>query len=594
MADKKKKISKKEKKVVSMKEAFDKAQADFKTISVNKSERKRLSFRDWLWNYPDNVDSFIKNTSPLSYILLFLLLGIVTFSFLRSDSFADMFDDARSEVYVEGSVGQISTFNPIFLTQNQVDKDIQALVFEKFINIDTHGEVGKGIATSWAVSKDGKIYDFTIDTSHKWQDGESLTVDDIIFTFEVAKSLAGEYSMDTVGSVMQEVEIVKITDDKVRFVLSETNSTFFEAVSVYIIPEHILGDVSLGDFYYNSFARYPIGSGPYKVYRSEPNVVYLSASDYFRVNPKIETFIYRLYPDYDSMEAAFRNGVLDAVGGIDGGSMEFADEYSGYNAYEMTVYSRIRMLFFNLRKEKLESDSVRVALNYITDKDALLEKANISGEPEYGPIYEGSWAYGEDVVKYGYEPGKAVELFKSAGYTKSEDSGYYESEDGKILSFTLSYYDSELNNRLVNALKDLWKDEGVVLNLEPRTYTQLSQETIATRDYEILLYEIETTVDPDQYNLWHSLRIEYPALNLSGYSYERVDILLEEARKTLDKDVRKEKYNLFQKYLTQDAPVLFLYHPNYYHVVSDDVQTTELGALSYPYQRFEDIASWAL
>ena len=77
------------------------------------------------------------------------------------------------------------------------------------------------------------------------------------------------------------------------------------------------------------------------------------------------------------------------------------------------------------------------------------------------------------------------------------------------------------------------------------------------------MFEIETTVDPDQYNLWHSLKSSYPDLNLSGYSYERVDILLEDARRTNKIEDRKDKYSLFQKYLTQDAPAIFLYHPNY-------------------------------
>ena len=90
------------------------------------------------------------------------------------------------------------------------------------------------------------------------------------------------------------------------------------------------------------------------------------------------------------------------------------------------------------------------------------------------------------------------------------------------------------------------KEEGVVLKLEKLNYNQITQEIIATRDFEVLLYEVETTIDPDQYNLWHSLKSNYPDLNISGYSYERVDILLEDARKTKDRTLRKRSMIRFR------------------------------------------------
>ncbi len=593
MTESKRDLDTKAKKLPSMKEAFESIGLGTKVRKSNGSGKPRTTVRDWLWNYPENLFTFFKSTSPISFIAVFLILGFGIFSFLKSDTLASVFSDQRNEIFVEGSVGAISTFNPLFISQNPVDKDIQALVFEKFVDISIDGNPTPAIATDWVVSKDGKTYDFTISKDHLWQDGEPLTVEDVIFTFEVAKTLASDHGYDTVGSVLEEVKIDKVSDDKVRFTLSETNSTFFEAVSVYIVPEHILGNISVGDIPFNSFAKYPTGSGPYRVYRSEPNVVYLSASNFYRVTPKIETVIYRLYSDYKGLEAAFRNGVLDAVGGIDGGVMSFVEEYPDYTRYEIPIDSRIRMIFFNIRKEKFEGEGVRMALNEITDKEKLLELANIPGTIADGPIASSSWAFSKSIVKYPYDAEKSAKKFKDMGYTRNEQSGYYETKDKKILSFTISYYDNELNSRLVNALKSLWKEEGVVLNLEPLTYTQLTQEIVATRDFELLLYEIETTVDPDQYNLWHSLKSNYPDLNLSGYSYERVDILLEEGRRSIDKKVRKEKYDLFQKYLTQDAPVLFLYHPSYTYVVKDSVKIPELGPVAFPSQRYQSIALWA-
>ncbi len=576
----------------SMKEAFEIVKPSKNVIKVG-PKRKKKSIRDWLWEYPSNVDNLFKNTAPLSFILIFSVVGIALFLFLTSSTFANVLSKDRNEVFVEGSVGAISTFNPIFTSQSSVDADIRALVFEKLINISKDGTPVAGIAKEWKSSADGKSYEITISPDHKWQDGKPLTIEDVLFTFDISKELTSKHNYDTIGSPLQDVKIEKVAEDKIRFTLSESNATFFEAISVYIIPKHRFEGIRTTDIPFNSFAKYPLGSGPYEVYRSEPNVVYLKSSDYYSPKPNIETFIYRVYSTNTALESAFRNGILDAMGTVDQFSVSYVDEYSGYKEYSVTLDSRLRMIFFNTRKEKLETKEFRIALNHLIDKNRLIEKANISGDVSYSPISSSSWAYSEsNTIKYEYNQARATEILNNLGYVKNSSSGYFETEDKKILSLTLSYYDNELNERIASVLKGLLKEEGVVLNLEPLTYTQLTQEIVATRDFELLMYEIETTIDPDQYNLWHSLKSNYPDLNLSGYSYERVDILLEEARKSVKKDKRVSNYALFQKYITQDVPVILLYHPKYIYVIREDVNIQDIGNIVFPYQRFDKVYQW--
>lgn len=582
-----------EKKIMkSMKEAFQSVRPSKNIINVNQ-KKKRITLREWLWDYPSNISKLFKDTAPLSFILIFSIVGLSLFIFLTSTTFANVLTKEKEKIFVEGSVGAISSFNPLFTSQSNVDSDIRELVFEKFISISQDGKPQEEIAQEWSISADGKTYDFTISLDHKWQDGKPLTIDDVLFTFEIAKELASKYNYDTIGSALTSVEISKLDDKRIRFVLAQSNSTFFEAISAYIIPKHRFEGINIIDIPFDSFAKFPLGSGPFQVYRSEPNVVYLKASQYYSTKPIIDTFIYRLYSNNEALEAAFRNGILDAMGSVDEFSISFSKEYSGFKEYSVILNSRLRMIFFNTRKERLENKDVRIALNYITNKQLLMEKANISGEMAYGPIPSTSWAYSEkDIFKYEYQPEKALEIFNKLGYSKSENEGYFQTEDKKILSFTLSYFDNPLNSRIASSLELLWKDEGVVLNLEPLSYTQLTQEILATRDFELLMYEVETTIDPDQYNLWHSLKTNYPDLNLSGYTYERVDILLEEARQSQRTEKREANYALFQKYITQDAPVIFLYHPKYTYVVKDSIVISDISEILYPYQRFSNVSTW--
>jgi hypothetical protein len=79
-----------------------------------------------------------------------------------------------------------------------------------------------------------------------------------------------------------------------------------------------------------------------------------------------------------------------------------------------------------------------------------------------GPIHSSSWAFNNQVDYYAYSVEKAAPYFSNVGYTKNTETGYFESTTGDILSFTLSYLDNDLNNRVVNSLVALLDKEGIV------------------------------------------------------------------------------------------------------------------------------------
>ena len=565
--------------------------------SLSDSEIKEITpkkdFRDFFWNYPSVVSKIFKTTHPFSYILLFIVLGFVFILFLRSSTFANILDGAEDkETFTEGSVGAISSFNPIFVSANYFDKSVESLVFDKFIHIDKSGKPVAGIAESWSMAENKLEYVFTIKKDLLWQNGEKLTAQDVVFTFKTALSLSKDYDYDTVGISLEGVTVEQIDEYTVRFKLGEENPLFFEAISIYIVPYSVLGDVNLSDMPFNIFARYPVGSGKYKVVRTEQNAVYLVDNEYDRYTPNIKNITLRVYPDTKSLNTAFRTGLLDAVNGWDQEALSFTSEYPNFESYIMEEKYRSKMVFFNLRKEDLKDENLRKGLSSLIDKDKLYAEAKISGVPIYGPYATDSWVYNKNVDYLEYNPEEAREYLKSAGYERKEGEIYYESKENEILSFTLTYFQSEINDRLVTKLKELLEQEGIILKTERLNYTQITQEIIATRDFELLLFEIETTVDPDQYNLWHSLKSSYPDLNLSGYSYERVDILLEDGRRTTDVNTRKARYATFQKYLVEDAPVVFLYHPNFVYVVNDNLKGVNLDTCNFSYERFANIESW--
>ena len=263
-----------------------------------------------------------------------------------------------------------------------------------------------------------------------------------------------------------------------------------------------------------------------------------------------------------------------------------------YKTYSFLTPLRQKIIYFNVNHSgPLSSTSVRQALSAATNKELLIDKLPLKGTPSNGPIMESSWAYDDSIDRFLYNPNRAGELLDKAGWIISEETGY-RTNGSDTLSITLSYLDSPINTTIIENLTSQWADAGIELIADPQGYDRISSETVPRRNFEALLFEIETASDPDKYNLWHSTKTEYPGLNLSGYSFERVDILLERARTENNRELRKEDYSLFQKYLMNDMPALYLYHPNYAFIAHDTVKGIELSEAILPHHRYDSIEHW--
>ena len=93
--------------------------------------------------------------------------------------------------------------------------------------------------------------------------------------------------------------------------------------------------------------------------------------------------------------------------------------------------------------------------------------------------------------------------------------------------------------------------------------TKIKVENSVPTDYQALLVAQEIPPDPDQYPMWHSTQKE---TNITGYANPKIDKLLEDARKETDLENREVIYYDFQRYLVEEAPAIFLFHPVTYTV----------------------------
>lgn len=296
-----------------------------------------------------------------------------------------------------------------------------------------------------------------------------------------------------------------IDSQTVQFTLNDPFSPFLTAVSQPIFKKGL------------------VGVGDYKIAKINFNASFISS---LMLKKSQERIIYRFYPTEEAMKIAFMLGEIDTIKNLYNAS-QFQNWPNvkiekNYNPQEMVA------IFFNTRDSSLSQKNIRQALIY------ALPDNFIWGKTASSPLSFKSFVYQEQSEKFLENPEKAKELL------------------GSPATLTLTV-DEKLKDQAEIITKS-WEKIGV--KTETRTTSTLPD------NFQAFLGIFRIPTDPDQYLLWHSTQ----TTNITGYNSPKIDKLLEDGRKTLDRVERERIYSDFQKYLVDDAPAAFLYYPTVYTV----------------------------
>ncbi|MGE3279272.1 MAG: RodZ domain-containing protein [Candidatus Altimarinota bacterium] len=319
---------------------------------------------------------FFTRTEKIIMMLLVILIG-VTSVYLYSRFIRDNSELIASEggIYTEGVVGRPLYLNPVLLLGNQVDNDVSRLVFSGLTKYNSHtGLIEDDIATS-EKSKDNLSYTFTLLADAKWHDGQPVTADDVVYTYEsVIKSPS--FKNASLKQTFAEVSVEKISERVVKFKLASPYSFFLSNVTIGLLPKHLLEFVPVENLEKSEFNQSPVGTGPYRfgswtVSNDTHEVTLKRNEEYYGALPKVQTVIFRAFPDASSLLVAENTLTGFRLSTEQIPEKLFADS-SRFEAfdYRLPQYSA---LFLNTRSDMLSNKKVRFALLLATDKDRIQE-----------------------------------------------------------------------------------------------------------------------------------------------------------------------------------------------------------------------------
>ena len=319
---------------------------------------------------------------------------------------------------------------------------VHQLIYEPLVQFNADlSEITPAVAESYTVTDE--YIEFVLPADAKFSNGDPLNAEALKASTERYLQVS-EYASDL--DAVTSVEVVN--DTTVRYMLSGPAPYMWCSIgSVFngILDIDYLNQV--GD---EEFNRKPVSFGPFYVEEWEQgSQIVLKKNEYFHTNnPDVQnsgilnfdTVIVRFIPDEFTRVSELESGDVDIIYDVPTTSLADLEANPDVQVY---TYVQPGCSYLNLQTEKgvLADKAVREALSYAVNRDELV--ANLDGvvTPLYGFISAAQAGYSADeeaklAKKLAYDPAKAQQLLKDAGWEDTDGDGIVE-KDGTPLSFEM-------------------------------------------------------------------------------------------------------------------------------------------------------------
>jgi microcin C transport system substrate-binding protein len=236
------------------------------------------------------------------------------------------------------------------------------------------------LAKSIELAPDRSWIEFVLRPEARWHDGQPVTADDVVFTFESIKAHASPLVKTPFLRVPKVEKRGPLT---VRFTLGDPTDRQLMLVvaDLIVMPRHYWQSRDIG----KATLEPPLGSGPYKIAHVDPgrSIAYERVKDYWARDLPVnvgrfnfDRLAYEYFMDTDVRLEAIKGSIIDFT--IESGSKTWARGYDfpardrGHFKQEMirTESPAVgRAIVFNTRVPKFKDVRVRKALAYAYDRD---------------------------------------------------------------------------------------------------------------------------------------------------------------------------------------------------------------------------------
>ncbi|MBZ9573056.1 peptidoglycan-binding protein, partial [Patescibacteria group bacterium] len=393
--------------------------------------------RLWQWERFFNV---LSKSEKIFFIVCFwLVIGSLIFLNLNFYFKNTEVVPSFGGIYKEGLVGQPRFINPIYLSTQDVDRDLVEILFSGLMKYNEKGELQRDLVKDYEIKENGKIFEVWLKDNVFWHDGERLTADDVVFTINLIQDpqYQSPLRIKWLG-----IKAEKISANAVRFRLPKKYSGFLETLTLKIVPKHIFEDLAPQNLPWELVSEeYLIGSGPFKfkslIQDKSGYIRELSLErneNYYDKKPYLEELSFLFYQDETEIISQAR------VGEIQGFSITDPKYFDGsikenFECYLLSL-PRYFAVFFNLKEKGIFSDKrVREALAFAADKNEILQNIfSGKGEVVNSPTLPDFFGFKTPAKISEFDQAEAQEILEEEGFKINPETGRREKLVAKEIS----------------------------------------------------------------------------------------------------------------------------------------------------------------
>ncbi len=513
-------------------------------------------------------------------------------------------------------LGDPEQLNP--LTSNDGNaNEVLSLIFESLLTRDPRTlELKPYVAVNRpTISADKLTYIFGIRRDVHFQDGRALTGEDVLFSVKAIKCpLVNAPFLRVYFNALIDAELVD--PFTIRMIMKEPyflNESVLGGITLlprhHYDPENLLKNVTVrqmtqdpktlpeevrrfSDNFNKNYSRSPLGSGPFKfiAWKTGREVDLSRDAKYWG---RGKDGIDQVY--LDRIKFRIINNPDAALVTLKSGSLDYIDRLTPVQTVRGTSSKRFKQQFKKLEyfspyysylgwnnDHPIFGDKhVRQAMTYLTDRKQILKTVMFGlGAVVDSPIYIFRPEYDKSLESYPYDPKRAMELIKKAGWADTDGDGVLDKViHGTRVPFRFEFKipsGAAVSKSISLVLQDELKKHGIAATVRELDWTIFLADVKSHQFDVVLMAWGMDASEPDGYQVWHSSQAANKGSNHISYKNPRVDRILEDYRREFDAEKRIKLYREFQRILHEDQPYTFLFARKYVSAVHRRFEGVEI------------------
>ena len=432
---------------------------------------------------------------------------------------------------------------------------------------ETREDGSQGIAITYEIHPDAT-----------WGDGTPVTADDVVFAWEFGKHPRSGVANREPYEIITAIDVIdaktyRVDVDRIKF-------DYANAGSIGLLPAHLEREIFEDNpaEYRNrsAFDTDPtnpgLGFGPYRIAEIETgsHVVLEPNPTWYGDKPAFDRIRVRVIENTAALEANLLSGAIDMVAGELGLTIDQALAFEKRHGDRFDIAYKAGLIYehidLNLENPILRDKRVRRALLHALDRVALSEQL-FGGKqpPAHASVSPLDWVHDPAVRTYPHDPDKAAALLDEAGWSDLRD-GVRHNAAGEPLALAIGTTAGNRSRELVQqVLLSQWREIGIAVTVKNQPARVFFGETVAKRGYDAMAMfawisapesvprsTLHTDSIPTADNNW-------AGQNYTGFSDPRMDELIDNIERELDREERKLLWKDLQDIYSDELPVLPLY-----------------------------------